>query len=516
MDDTARSPGSPVQELSRLSAASIFLVFSTILFLSIATVHLLQRPKKKPLRLPPSPPTLPIIGNLHQLSSLPHLPLRDLSKKFGQVMTVYLGQVPSIVVSSAASAKEVLQNQDLVFATRPITAVSSALTYDGTNVSFAQYGDRWRQAKKFTVVHLLSSAKVQSYKQTRQEEIADMVKKIAAKSSPFTVNLSEILHQLSSGMICRAVAGNCEHKEERNRRFRELIDMATSIISGPRMEALFPSMAWVRKIPGMNSRLKELNRKHDELLEEILKEHMNRFEKEGHNSKEADFIDLLITSDSGFSRNEIKAIFMDMIAAGTDTSYVVLDWAMSEIVRNPVLMEKIKREVRTAVAGKATVAEEDIDAMPLLRAVVKEVLRFHMPAPLLVPRMAMRDTIIQGYEVPSGTQVIVNAWAIARDEESWDSPEEFQPERFLKGDAPDYLGNDMHFLPFGAGRRICPGIGFGLCEVHLALAVLLYHFDWALPGGKAPEELDMAEVMGITVRRKTPLILLATPSTVGI
>ena len=133
-----------------------------------------------------------------------------------------------------------------------------------------------------------------------------------------------------------------------------------------------------------------------------------------------------------------------------------------------------------------------------------------MPAPLLLPREAISDTQLNAYDIPTGTEVFINAWAIARDEQWWDSPEKFSPERFLSTSF-DPWGKDMQFLPFGAGRRMCPGYAFALCELELALAGLLKNFDWEMPPGKTPEDLDMEESPGITIHRKTPLRLVAIP-----
>ena len=201
-----------------------------------------------------------------------------------------------------------------------------------------------------------------------------------------------------------------------------------------------------------------------------------------------------------------------MFAAGTDTSSLVLELAMAELMRNPPQMAKLQGEVRKHTPeGQETVEEEDLASMPYLKAVVKETLRLHPPAPLLLPRFSMADCIVHGYYVPSGTRVIVNAWALGRDPESWENPEEFMPERFVDGGSAagvDLKGNHFHFLPFGAGRRICPGLNFGMATVEIMLANLMYCFDWQLPMGMEEKDIDMTEVFGVTVRRKEKLMLV--------
>jgi cytochrome P450 len=201
-----------------------------------------------------------------------------------------------------------------------------------------------------------------------------------------------------------------------------------------------------------------------------------------------------------------------MFVAGTDTSSLVLEVTMAELMCNPQQMAKLNEEVRKHTPeGQETVEEEDLASMPNLRAVVKETLRLHPPAPLLVPHLSMADCVIDGYYIPSGTRVIINAWALGRDPESWENPEEFRPERFMDGGSAaglDFKGNYFQFLPFGAGRRICPGLNFSMATVEIMLANLMYCFDWQLPMGMEEKDVDMTEVFGLTVRRKEKLMLV--------
>ena len=182
---------------------------------------------------------------------------------------------------------------------------------------------------------------------------------------------------------------------------------------------------------------------------------------------------------------------------------------MSELMRNPRVMQKAQAELRDKFRGKPTVTEADLADLKYLKFVVKETLRLHPVLPLLVPRQCPESCKIMGYDVPKGFIVLVNAWAISRDPKYWDDPEAFKPERF-ENSTVDLKGTDFEFIPFGAGRRLCPGLAFGIASIEIVLAVLLYHFDWELPDGVAPSELDMTEEMGITIRRKNDLYLRPT------
>jgi len=198
--------------------------------------------------------------------------------------------------------------------------------------------------------------------------------------------------------------------------------------------------------------------------------------------------------------------------AGTDTSFTVLEYAMAHLMRNPHLMNKLQAEVRNAIAkGKEMVTEDELDSLAYLKAVIKETLRLHMPAPLLVPHFSMADGNIEGYTIPSGTRAIVNSWALARDPSYWEKAEEFKPERFMEGGSATAIenkGNDFQYLPFGAGRRMCPGANFAIANIEVMLANLVYHFNWELPMELAKKGIDMTESFGVIVHRTKKLLLV--------
>ena len=201
-----------------------------------------------------------------------------------------------------------------------------------------------------------------------------------------------------------------------------------------------------------------------------------------------------------------------MFAGGTGTSASAMEWGMSELMRNPAVMKKMQGQIREAFRGKAVVTEADLQQqagnLRYLKLVIKEALRLHPPAPLLVPRESIEACELDGYTIPAKSRVIINAFAIGRDPRYWDDAEEFKPERFEEGTV-DFTGSSYEFLPFGSGRRMCPGFNYGLASMELALVGMLYHFDWSLPEGV--EEVDMEEAPGLGVRRRSPLMLCATP-----
>ena len=203
-----------------------------------------------------------------------------------------------------------------------------------------------------------------------------------------------------------------------------------------------------------------------------------------------------------------------MLGAGTETSSTVLVWVVSELMRNPEVMRRAQSEVREVLQGKKKVTEEDTKELNYLQLVIKETLRLHPPAPLLLPRECQETCEVLGYEIPEKARVVINVWAMGRDPRYWEDAEKFNPDRF-EGNHVDFKGANFEFLPFGSGRRMCPGMMFGLATVELALAQLLCYFNWELPNGIEPRNLDMSESFGVTARRKSNLCLHCHPFVPG-
>lgn len=402
---------------------------------------------------------------------------------------------------------EVLKAQDQVFAGRPSFKAAKLLSYGNQNITFADYGDHWRQVKKLCVVHLLNAKKVLSFKSLREQQVAVMVESIrrSATEGGGVVDLSRALYEFSNGTIIRGVSGS-QSSSSTVASFREMLDEATSLIGGFQIDDAFPSLWWIGLLTGMDRKLRALFRKWDSFLNGVVDG-----PREGNDDG---FVDVLLSLQKDpahehvLPKEVIKAITMDMNAAGTDTSYTVMEWIMSEFIRHPELLQRAKTEVTSVSNGKTFVPEEDLNQMPFLKAMIKESLRIHPPAPLLFPHKTTEDVLLHGYHIPKNTRVLINVWSLARDPNWWKSPGEFMPDRFMDS-AVDYKGQHYQFLPFGSGRRICPGMQFAMASVEVAVANLLYLFDWELPEGE--QALDMAEHPGITIRRAKKLELVAKP-----
>ncbi|KAG7963139.1 hypothetical protein I3843_09G104100 [Carya illinoinensis] len=498
------------------------LALTTSLFL-LALIWLLKRCKRpaKVQKLPPGPWKLPLIGNLHNLVGfLPHHALRDLARKHGPLMHLQLGEVSAVVATSPRLAREFLRTHELAFGKKQEIFAAKILTYDGSDIAFSPFGDYWKQMRKVCVTELLSAKRVQSFSSLREDEVCNLVESIRL-SSGSPINLTEKIYSLTSTIVCKAAFGSkCKDPDV----FLSLAREAISAAGGFDLADLFPSQKFLRVITGMKTKVEGMHRKIDKILENIIQEHkenqMSAAISEVERGQE-DLVDVLLRlqQSSGLevpiTTKNIKAVIWDMFAAGTDTSSSTVVWAMLEMMRNPTVLKKAQAEIRQAFRGKKKVHEKDVGNLSYLKLVIQETLRLHPPAPMLVPRECTEPCKIDGYEIPVKTKVIINAWAIARDPAYWNHAESFMPERFA-GSSTDFKGTSFEYIPFGAGRRMCPGMLLGLANVDLPLAQLLYHFDWELPGRTKPENLDMSETVGAVAARKKPLYLIATTNTTSL
>ncbi|KAL6653695.1 hypothetical protein ACP70R_008619 [Stipagrostis hirtigluma subsp. patula] len=491
-------------------------LFLLLVRYSLATLFGANRARKQQqLRLPPSPPALPVLGHLHLVGSLPHVALGSLAKKHGlDLMLLRLGAMPVLVVSSPRAAEAVLRTHDHVFASRPSFLAVEIIMYGPSDVGFSPFGHSWRQARKLVTTHLLSATKVRSFRLSREEEVSMVMSQIGeAAAAGAAVNVSELLGSFANDLACRAVMGKSFRIEDRNKRFRELVADTSPLIAGFNVEEFFPFLArfgvFSKVVRAKSERLK---RRWDELLDSLIQDHESKYD-----TTEDDFIHVLLSvrEEYDLTKEQMKAILLDVFFGGIETSSSLLDFTMAELMRKPEVMNKLQAEVRRQIlpdGEEALISEADIADMPYLKAVIKESLRLHPVVPLVPPHFSMASCNIDGYEIPPGVRVLVNAWAMGRDARFWDDAEEFIPERFLDGGSStnvSFLGNDFQFLCFGAGRRMCPGMNFAMATIEVMLANLMRCFDWEMPPGQeARRDIDMSEVFGLVMHRKENLLLV--------
>lgn len=277
---------------------------------------------------------------------------------------------------------------------------------------------------------------------------------------------------------------------------------------------LFPYIGWLDLLTGWQARLDKVFEKMDLVYEEKIREHIAR-KSEGKSDHE-DFLDVLLhlrsnEAGSSITMDQIKGVLMNMFTAGTDTSAVTMEMGMTQLIKNPEALKKVQEEVRRVVGDKGIVDESDLQHLHYLKQVIKETLRLHPPGPLLPPRENMKDAKVNGYDIPAKTMIYVDVYSIGRDPKYWEDPEVFRPERF-ENSSVNFKGSNLELIPFGAGRRLCPGIALAMVNVELAFANILYKFNWRLPDGMTKEDVDLRPKPGLTTPKLIPLVLVATPA----
>ncbi|KAL0414118.1 UNVERIFIED_CONTAM: cytochrome [Sesamum radiatum] len=486
----------------------------------IILVFLLARrrgnsPAGRNLRRPPGPLGLPFFGNLLQYDpSNLHLRLAKLSDKYGPLMSMTLVGKPVIVISSARVAKEALKHNDLAFSSRPSFICTRKLSYNNRDIADSPYTEYWREMRKIVVLRLFTLKQVNSFRSVREDEVARMIKEISRRANAHQpVNINETALSLSSSMISRFALGKRYDEEEgsEKRRFDRLLEQLQELTLQIFIGDYFPWLGWIDELCGRVSRLEKGFKDLDSFYEELIEEHLSPSRPESMNG---DILDLLIqlredrSSPVQIGWDHIKGVLMNVFVAGTETSAATITWAMTALIKKPEVLKKVQQEIRTQVEKKGSVDEDDIHKLPYFKAVVKETLRLYPPAPLSLPRLTTKACVVDGYQVEPDSIVYVNVWAIGRDPDFWENPDKFLPERFLNSNL-DFKGQDFGFLPFGSGRRVCPGMALGIAEVEVALANLLYSFDWELPAGMMEDDVDMDSSSGIVTHKKNPLCLMA-------
>ncbi|XP_031497817.1 trimethyltridecatetraene synthase-like [Nymphaea colorata] len=476
---------------------------------------------RRRLTLPPGPRPWPIIGNLNLIGELPHRSIHALSLKYGPLMQLRFGSHPVVVASSVDTVRLVLKTQDITFASRPKTAAGKYTTYNYSDITWSPYGPYWRQARRLCLMELFSARRLGSYEYIRVEEVAALLRELCDGAGQ-PVMLKDHLSSVSLNVISRMVLGKkyLDGDEAASvgftpEEFKRMLDELFLLSGVLNIGDWIPWLAFL-DLQGYVRRMKAVSRKFDKFLEHVLDEHNNARRAGGEGYEAKDMVGLLLQLaddpdlDVNLTRSGVKAFTQDLIAGGTESSAVTVEWAMSEMLKKPELFEKAWEELDRVVGRERLVEERDIPNLPFLQSIVKETMRMHPVAPMLVPRLCREDCTLAGYDVPEGTRVLVNMWTIHRNPDIWDRPDEFRPERFL--DNPiDGKGQFFELLPFGSGRRMCPGYSLGLKVIELSLASLLHGFTWKLPGAMKPEELDMDEIFGLSTPRKVPLVAVLQP-----
>ncbi|XP_045833199.1 cytochrome P450 76T24-like [Trifolium pratense] len=425
-------------------------------------------------------------------------------------MSVKIGTIKTVVISSPKIAKEALHKNDQALSNRLVPESVQALSHDKYSIIFMPISPKWKTLRKICATKIFSSQQLDSTQALRLKKLKELVvylhencrkgKAIDIGEVAFTISLNSISSTLFSIDLASFTSNSSQ-------KFRDVISSMLIDASKPNIADYYPVL---RRIDpqGAQRRMKNYYQKLLTLFESIIKDRSNRmkdFTMEGSDVLDS-ILDIIQKENPELTLHEVLHLFLDLFVAGTDTTSATVEWAMTELLQNPNKLTKLRNELQQVINKDEDPKDLDINKLPYLQAVVKETLRLHPPAPILVHK-SISDVDLCGFRVPKDTQVLVNVWSMGRDSSIWTDPNVFLPERFLEcGEV--FRGEDFGFIPFGAGRRMCPGVPFAHRVVHTMLATLLYHFDWKLPDGEKIEDMDMTEKFGITLHKVKPLMAI--------
>lgn len=464
-------------------------------------------------KLPPGPKPWPVVGNMFQLSKDPHRSLTRLSKMYGPVMSLKLGSITTVVVTSVDITKEVFQKHDLAFSSRKIVEAAQILNHHQHSIVWLPVSPEWRNFRKISSAHLFTKKHLdvtELLRRRKLEQLVDHLKECCGNgqavdigSAAFTVSLNFLSSTFFSTDLASQGSG-LSHE------FKDTVWTLLEAAGKPSLADFFPILGWFDLL-GVRRNGEPYVRKFFAIFDDIIQRRLSADHSAGK-STEVDVLATLLKmskeDESKLSLDDIKHLLLDLFVAGTDTTSNTIEWAMTELIRNPAKMAKAQAEL-DEILGKddAFVQESAIARLPYMQAIVKETLRLHPPGPFLIPHKANADVDLRGYVVPRNAQLLVNVWAMGRDPATWRNPTAFCPERFMEEECGvDFRGQHFELLPFGAGRRICPGLPLAYRMLHLMLANLVYCFNWNLENGMRGEDVDMSDKFGLTLQKAKPLL----------
>ncbi|XP_066317522.1 flavonoid 3'-monooxygenase CYP75B3-like [Miscanthus floridulus] len=475
--------------------------------------------KKGKRPLPPGPRGWPVLGNLPQVGSHPHHTMCALAKEYGPLFRLRFGSAEVVVAASARVATQFLRAHDANFSNRPPNSGAEHVAYNYQDLVFAPYGSRWRALRKLCALHLFSAKALDDLRGVREGEVALMVRELA-RHQHAPVVLGQVANVCATNTLARATVGRRVFAVDGGEEAREFKDMVVELMQ---LAGVFnvgdfvPALAWLDP-QGVVGKMKRLHRRYDDMMNGIIRE--RKAAGEGK-----DLLSVLLArmreqqpladgEDSRINETDIKALLLNLFTAGTDTTSSTVEWALAELIRHPDVLKKAQQELDAVVGRDRLVSESDLPRLTYLTAVIKETFRLHPSTPLSLPRVAAEECEVDGFRIPAGTTLLVNVWAIARDPEAWPEPLQFRPDRFHPGGSHagvDVKGSDFELIPFGAGRRICAGLSWGLRMVTLMTATLVHALDWDLADGMTADKLDMEEAYGLTLQRAVPLMVRPAP-----
>ncbi|KAL5537796.1 hypothetical protein UlMin_043104 [Ulmus minor] len=489
------------------------------LLLASLTFLWLRRTAKNSKELPPGPRGLPLVGYLPFLGTDLHKELTKLATIYGPIYKFWLANKLCIVINSPSLVKEVVRDHDTIFSNREPTVAAMVASFGAEDIAFRAYSPEWNKLRKIFVREMLSKSMLDNLYPLRKEQVKKSIRHVYENiGKPVDVGNLAFLTAIKSivSMTCGASFEEGKMSIDEGE-IKKTAGELMVLLGKPNVSDIFPALAWF-DLQGVEKDAKRVTRVFEGLLKSAIQQRESEMvagENGGRIRK--DFMQFLLElhqnqdGESSLTKTQLKGLLMDIVVGGTDTTATTVEWAMAELLNKPETLNKVQQELTKVVGSNKQVEESHLSQLTYLEAVIKETFRLHPALPLLVPRRPIQSTTVGGYKVPEGSRIFLNIGAIQRDPSVWENPLEFRPERFLESGNVgkfDLAGNNFGFLPFGSGRRGCPGISLADRMLKYMMASFLHLFEWKLEDSA---DLELLDRFGIVVKTKEPVVAIPTP-----
>uniref|UniRef100_A0A7I4CGT1 Cytochrome P450 n=1 Tax=Physcomitrium patens TaxID=3218 RepID=A0A7I4CGT1_PHYPA len=433
----------------------------------------IDKKTKRGLKLPPGPPAWPVVGCLASLPAghPPEVMFAKLAEKHGELMLLWLGSKPYVVASSARMAMEFLKRHDQEFANRPMSVVREYVSFKGNSIiSMSASDPKYQRLRRTFVMELLSPKKIAATRDLRKDQVLKMLRAIredldAKHEANFTEAVLTLGMSLSIGLLFGRDYGGKVFSEEIQTlvlTFKTMVKYLSMI----NISDLIPSLRWL-DLQGIERGLGlgevQLRKSIMALIEQKRLDKIRLSSDEIESGAcQRDILSKLLSleGEDRLDDDQLMGVVFALMLAGSDSISRGVGRAMQELLKQPLLHQRALDELDEVVGRRRLVEESDISSLPLINNIIKETLRLHPPAQLLIPHGNVEQCEVAGYHIPARSTVLVNLYALSRDPSFWNSPLEFAPDRFVDSNLT-VQGSDFHYIPFGYGRRGCPGLNLG-------------------------------------------------------